>query len=98
MTDEEKSKICLECMECCKRIAFIGEGDIAAFMYAWGYELVPLDGGKFAAILNHPCQHLTDKGCNIYDKRPSYCRNYWACQDPALSHLCKIPLKEVQPE
>lgn len=96
MTKEEKSKICLECMACCQNIGFISSGPIADFMETWGYEMKELANGEFAAILHHPCQYITDKGCSIYDLRPLFCRGYWACQDPALSHLCKIPLEEVQ--
>jgi len=96
MTKEEKEKICLDCRLCCQYIGFVGSGAIAAFMETWGYEMKPIGNDEFAAILHHPCQHITEKGCAIYDRRPSFCRSYWACQDPALSHLCKIPLEEVQ--
>ena len=107
MTEEEKSHICLECQMCCKVIGFVASSktdysngvseesnpsqDLVEYMRNWGYEIKQINETEYAAILYKPCQHLTDKGCNMYDTRPLFCRNYWACDDPALSHLCKLP-------
>jgi Fe-S-cluster containining protein len=91
MTDEERSKVCVECGNCCKFIAITSNGENASFMAAWGYELKPIVGrGEFTATLYHPCQHLTPDGCDIYETRPKLCREYFACNDPAMAHLCKL--------
>ena len=95
MTEQEKQKICMECRACCNVIGFVCSNDLMEFMFQWGYEIKPLDDKEFVAILHHPCQHITEKGCSIYRDRPSFCRAYFAHDDPALSHLCKIP-KEAQ--
>jgi len=97
MTDEEKQKICMECQACCKYIGYLcgPTPQEANFLAAWGYELTPVAGtGKLTATIYHPCQHITDKGCDIYDTRPIFCREYYACDDPALAHLCKLKPSE----
>jgi Fe-S-cluster containining protein len=95
MTDQEKQTICKKCQACCKVIGFVCSNAIMEFMFHWGYEIKPLDDNEFVAMLNHPCQHITESGCDIYEQRPSFCREYFAYDDPALSHLCKLP-KEAQ--
>ena len=97
MTKEEKEKICMECGECCKQIGILVDSTQNNFLAAWGWKLRPITGTPaMSATILHPCQHYVNNRCDIYETRPIFCREYWACDDPALKHLCKLPSKEAQ--
>ena len=76
LTQEQKNELCLSCQWCCRnilmRVPAIDE-PFMQFYHAWGVHLEMFDGLLFA-VLPHKCQHITEKGCGIYDKRPVVCR------------------------
>lgn len=70
---------CLECMECCKVLIFHTRNRPGAlnmeFFHARGCRV--LTEADFLTVeLDHPCPHLTAKGCDIYENRPETCRRY----------------------
>jgi len=77
LTPEEKSALCLKCQYCCK-VAFIPvnphSGLVSFYRDVRGIEVRFTEGLNPWFVVNQPCQHLTPKGCRIYDKRPVDCK------------------------
>jgi Fe-S-cluster containining protein len=92
MLDEtKKSKLCLQCMECCKILAVPIEHispDTIEFYVARGCWLAPLSGGRRGVVIPFPCLHLTPEGCDIYSSRPYACEVYDGTKDPLMSDKC----------
>lgn len=92
-TEEVKSKICLECGNCCKSMVVWFPAPLGAapqvieWMEARGIKRVPeMDRGSFmAGSLQNTCPHLKEGNvCDIYDKRPAACRKYDGRTDPSV--------------
>lgn len=77
----KKEELCLKCLKCCKELwihtAFANDciGAIE-FFKARGMDVQKSDRGILVIKLKSPCQHLTDKGCAIYENRPYVCKLY----------------------
>lgn len=95
LTDEEKSALCLQCQKCCKvlPISLRYEPEsamfktISTFFIEHGCDAMVI-GNTFVISVQHVCQHLTEEGCSIYEKRPEVCRNYDGRKDPRLAREC----------
>lgn len=89
---EEKSRLCLECQECCKVFKlplnkYPTQQD-REFYKIRGLRLILDDSdGRFYLVFPLRCPQLTPHGCAIYDKRPQACRAYDGRDDPAVN--CK---------
>ena len=89
------SELCLECLECCKVVVVPAPNVAPLWLYEeWAairnVKIVKVDKDVVWMTLPYPCPHLTDKGCAIYDVRPTVCRIYNPKRDdPALSDICK---------
>ena len=80
--EELKSKLCLQCMECCKYVTFtlqISDPKTyrkAVFFYETrGFEVIQFPG-SIQVVINTVCPQLTSFGCKIYLNRPAFCRDY----------------------
>jgi len=90
---DEKQKLCLSCMECCKTIAIpfdyfkLSDEDFK-FYKLRGAKFVTIEQGPFM-ILDLPCPHLTSEGCSIYKERLRICREYDGRKVPFMKDKCK---------
>lgn len=87
---DKKQKLCLKCMECCKRvyIPIIGwSGPLLQLLQARGIECRVHQGLTYA-IIEQQCRHLTKNGCAIYELRPVACRSYDGREDPFYPEKC----------
>lgn len=76
LTEEKKSELCLKCLYCCKSLYVpvdLDLGELNFYKNLRGCEIKFSDFRPFLILNNHPCQHLTTKGCAIYQKRPMDC-------------------------
>jgi Fe-S-cluster containining protein len=95
LTDEEKSALCLQCHKCCMQLPMSLKyepdsqmfKEISEFFIAHGCTATVI-AGTFVLSVPHVCQHLTEKGCAIYENRPQVCRNYDGRRDPRLHMDC----------
>lgn len=93
LDENKKSKLCLQCMECCKILAVPIElkyihPESIAFYVARGCWIAPLSGGRLGIVVPFPCPHLTPEGCDMYENRPQECRDYDGTRDPLMSDKC----------
>ena len=70
-----KMKLCQKCGDCCRSLKFINfmqfNRDDKEFYRARGLEV----GNTWVKIKDFVCPHLTTENlCDIYSKRPMYCR------------------------
>lgn len=89
---QRREDLCLQCMECCKIIAVqapycIDNKDFVEFYHTRGCAIIATKSLPVIVIENK-CPHLTDKGCDIYNRRPEWCRMYDGRIDPVLRHVC----------
>jgi Fe-S-cluster containining protein len=78
-----KQQLCIKCRKCCEKVGVytdpyiyeMGEQDVIDFYKSRGATVTKSDGELFI-VFDLPCPHLTEKGCNIYPKRPKICRIY----------------------
>ncbi len=78
LTTEQESEVCLKCQFCCRfMINFEMKMDhhTLEFVTSWGIMLIT-DGGRIGTMLPHACQHISDEGCKIYEKRPHGCKHF----------------------
>ena len=92
LTTGTKSKLCLECMECCKIVAVRAAINplnkrTKEFYQARGCRIIPTDQLPLV-VIPYMCPHLSPQGCLIYDRRPLACRLYDGRYDPIMSHIC----------
>lgn len=92
MTDADKSAACLRCLACCKVIALPLFPGISHEFYrdTRGIELKTILGVTWA-VLPNSCQHLTEKGCAIYQTRPQECRDFDGRENPFVQDKCQWP-------
>ena len=88
--DEIKSKLCLQCMECCRYIGIVSVVNTPNernFYETRGFTVI--DNAGFLVIIQQAiCPHLKWNGCDIYETRPAYCRNYDGRKDPFMKNKC----------
>jgi Fe-S-cluster containining protein len=92
-----KSDLCLECLECCKWLVYPlpvrkdQPQDVVDrtkhFYETRGCETM-LYKNRFLIKIFSPCQHLTPRGCAIYDDRPLLCKNYDGRDSPISKDDC----------
>ena len=89
-----KSELCIQCQECCKilRIAIPIQESTEykeTVKYYSEHGCITKNTKNSTVIeIPHKCQHLTDKGCNVYDKRPLMCRIYDGSIDELMKDRC----------
>ena len=88
-----KQQLCLKCLKCCKIMLFEivshGYDYVKEFYEIRGFEVKQLSEGNVVVILrNEKCPHITEKGCDIYKRRPYVCRAYDGRLDPVLGTEC----------
>jgi Fe-S-cluster containining protein len=99
---KRKQKLCLECQNCCKYLHFIlppnTERTLIIYYKERGLIVEEIEEGPWQGYyileLYIPCVHLTEDGCNIYDNRPRYCREYDGLNDIAMRKKCMWILLE----
>ena len=102
--DEQQEK-CLQCRECCEYVEFpvtmLSMEVIEYFIFRGEQMYIDPNTGVLMIRSYHPCVHLTDSGCSIYDKRPSACRAYM-CNEKDKSvkdhkeELCRISMENIK--
>ncbi len=83
-----KQRLCIECQKCCRNVAIYTHPDfyncsakeVRNFYKLRGFD-VQKENGALLLSLPLPCPHLTQDGCNIYEKRPQSCRDYDGIDD-----------------
>jgi len=78
-----KQQLCIECRKCCEKVGVytdpyiyeMDEREVIDFYKARGATVTKSDGELFI-VFDLPCPHLSEKGCDIYQKRPKICRIY----------------------
>lgn len=78
---EIKSKLCLDCKRCCKKIGIATlypyDEYVTQFYEARGFKCMVGNNHTLFLEKELPCPHLDEEhGCLIYDKRPQACREY----------------------
>jgi Fe-S-cluster containining protein len=95
---EDKSKICLSCLACCKKFWTVVTDDLAnpdiRELYearGWTCHMGIVKGKRTNAIVTDlmPCPNLTPFGCKVYPERPKICRTYDGRKDPFMASDCK---------
>lgn len=89
----ENEKICIKCQWCCKHIyipMLCRDPETLHLMLVRGFELRTHDMVTYA-IVEQRCDHLTDKGCSVYNMRPKACREYDGRMDWFHSEMCQLP-------
>jgi hypothetical protein len=85
---QEKQKLCLNCMLCCKFIVIALAGADLDLCLTRGLSIFHSEkSNKSLVRIPHVCQQL-DNGCKIYEDRPDNCRSYDGRQDPTLKEQC----------
>jgi len=88
---QQKQKLCLECMECCKTVALplMGfDSHTNEFLMVRGCETYTTNFGLFVLVPSI-CPYLTENGCSIYELRPHVCQIYDGTQIPFMKDKCK---------
>ena len=92
ISSEEKSKLCLQCLECCK---WLGVPTSLNLNFPPNREFYATRGARFSefgkdqmVVVQSTCQHLTPTGCAIYETRPLACRFYDGRKDPIVADRC----------
>ena len=91
LSEAEKSKLCILCRWCCKTLYIpLAVGPCFPLdLYATrGIKIMWKSFQPYAIIENIPCQHLTEKGCGIYENRPFDCRMYDGRNDLFYKDKC----------
>lgn len=93
--EQLRQELCLKCKKCC---ALIGietkhryEPDLVEFYKTRGFKCYNINGGYLGVVLNFPCPHLTDTGCDIYKNRPNVCRNFDGRENFLTKDFCLWP-------
>jgi len=76
-TDQQEA--CLDCQECCEAIEFptsMVDNKVMEFYIAYGIDFYITKAGVVIFRMNHPCPHITETGCDIYDDRPDVCKEF----------------------
>jgi hypothetical protein len=98
--NEENSKICISCQECCKwltfTIAFPEDVPVSVFWNnrefyeARGCKLF-YPNNKMTVMVPSVCKNLASKGCRIWKTSPTACLNYDGRYDPLMKKKCRLP-------
>jgi Fe-S-cluster containining protein len=93
MFTPELQQICIECQECCKWMTFILVKPSQQLLHIYRVRdcKIKVINGNTHIMVKSVCPHLTQEGCDIYDKRPQICREYDGRYDPAMKYICKLP-------
>lgn len=76
MSDRLENQLCKDCQLCCRGAVckvLVADEEVPLFPTAKFAERRFADGRQF---FTHPCPHIADKGCQIYDKRPRDCQEF----------------------
>jgi len=102
---DEQQKKCLECRECCEYVEFpvtMLNMDVIEYFLLRGEQMyINPNNGVLMVRCYHPCVHLTDKGCDIYENRPITCRAFM-CNERDKSvkehkeELCRKSMEDIQ--
>jgi Fe-S-cluster containining protein len=94
MSDKERSKLCLQCLECCKWVGVltavpIDIPGIKEFYEARGAKIIKDPNLPVPLIvIKSECPHLTSKGCDIYETRPQVCRDMDGSKTAFVKDFC----------
>lgn len=92
MDDNKKSELCLKCLKCCSYIGVVSSGNPNNFFERNFYKVrgceTLVKNNKLIVIMPFKCPHLTEKGCDIYDRRPLICKEYDGREDPFMKDKC----------
>ena len=99
ISDDEKSKLCLECMACCKILTFPIHYNLesTSFYLTRGLRLhYEHRYDMFVVEIPHVCPQLDEEhGCKLYKDRPDACKQFDGRNYAATEGVCKWPkLKE----
>lgn len=84
----EKEKLCIICSKCCREIGIYthpglytcSAEELVEFYEARGFA-VTKSGDALILSLKISCPHLTQVGCDIYERRPQVCKEYSGLDD-----------------
>lgn len=91
---DEKQKLCLSCMECCKNVVFTialkdWRAHLAQLYRARGYKYFAV-GTDVKVLVPSVCRQLDlNFGCKMYDIRPTACRVFDGSKHPIMKDYCK---------
>lgn len=84
ISDEEKTKLCLQCKLCCKLLHFAIPYDFNSSQFYLARGLRFSYEPKLDSVMveiPHVCPHLDEvTGCKIYEDRPDACKSF-DCRD-----------------
>jgi len=95
MSIAEEQKTCIACQFCCRHIELVLEKTATPFvelLIARGIPLIELNG-RWVTLFPNSCQHITEKGCSIYETRPELCRTK---KVNTKDYICKIGLEKLK--
>jgi Fe-S-cluster containining protein len=89
LTDKAKSDLCIKCQYCCTAVYIpLAKGTNLELYIARGFQILFRGADPFIILEDMPCQHLTNKGCNIYNIRPLVCSLYDGRKDLFFPEKC----------
>jgi Fe-S-cluster containining protein len=90
LSEEKKSELCLKCLYCCKSLYIPLPVNIDYIRFYRDVRGIQLKFFNFEPwlIVEHPCQHLTPKGCSIYKTRPNACSVFDGRKDMFYPEKC----------
>lgn len=74
-----KRNSCGDCHLCCEYFTINMSdvpADAIAFWREWGAIADRQSGDDYLLKIFSPCRHLRKDGCEIYDRRPQFCRDF----------------------
>jgi len=88
----EKEMLCMKCRACCNSLAFRMNRptkDVLDFYRTRGCKIFEEDRDTVTILLeNVPCPHISENGCDLYEKRPLVCKHFDGRTTNALKGIC----------
>lgn len=84
---------CIKCQWCCTHIyipVLCHDPETLHLMLTRGIELRSFNQVTYA-IMEQRCDHLTERGCDVYHLRPRACREYDGRMDMFHPEMCQLP-------
>ena len=81
-------QLCILCGYCCKIIRVDPSPEFDELVKVRGTNTEP----NGSVLVEMPCQHLTDRGCGIYEQRPQMCKDR---KVNLSNHICYKGIQEI---
>ena len=98
--NKDKEALCKECQECCKWLEFnvtvpsVVREQVINFYHDHGCKTKTVTAPFIAnadikVLVPCKCSHLKENGCDIYEDRYEFCKNFDGTKDVFMKDLCK---------